>query len=1278
MSELYTAAPANVPETLTAPSKNYKRKVTYAFLGLLAFIVVYFTLMIWFGRLAFRLFNAVSVGIDNSFRAIIVGVFMTFLCFFMLKSLFIFKKHKHPEGHELKPEDEPVLFEFLYKLADEAKAPRPHRVFLSDKVNACVFYELSLINLIYPTKKNLEIGLGLVNVLNVGEFKAVLAHEFGHFAQKSMLLGRYVYMAQKIAFRVVNKRDAFDNFLSGLSRVDLRVAWIGWILSILVWAIRSLVEVLFNSISVLEKAVSREMEFQADLVAVSLTGSDALINGLSKLRAADEAYDAALAEVNFRLGEKMAVRDLFTLQSAYIEKMRWIKDDPSYGSSPDMNELNASKRIFSRGVANPPQMWSTHPNDKDREENAKATYIKADINPESSEILFSNSIEKREALTKELIATAKVETQLLSNEDGQSGFEERLFDWAPLHPKYRGFYYSRFIFQDFKLVDEIFDIQIGLDLKKEYETLYPANLSDLIEQQNEIIEEISALKMFQNETLTAEKRVVMHRGNEIKRREIPAFLLALNQEELELRKLLIDEGRKIRKVNYETCLQLNADKAQYLKDLCRLIHYAEHRIADLVDARGKLENTIQISVADGRVSDSEWDSIIEDAYLLESVLESIYAQRTTIQIGSTLMSKLGEKGYAGLMEDYVLGSPKMENFERWYNNLDTWVSQARFALYELRNGSLAHLLELEDEIKKAYLSEKLNLSFSSDPITIPEEFKLLLPGQERKLTLKLGLWDRFQVGDGIFPTLAKLGVAASLIGMAVFVGSMSQSSSLWVYNGLDRQVEVNINGTPIAVLPHTHHQLEVNFDDEFEICSTIGKDTVEMFFPKTLKRTKHLVYNIGGASSFLEHTVSYGFDGPSNEVYRGSERWFSSSADFIFKEAPSTIQLRKKSSTTRRALVGLSNYPVHMTQEWIRDPQQLKETSIVQAIWSSTSNPNLLDWITLASNLDSTLEFLDRRLELFPDDVFSCRAVMDFGNDKQKSALCSTIEKKSAQNPNDGNLYYLKVRCQEDGTIQDRNFLLGKQKWPNNPWLNYAVAHTYVTESNWADAYDCYSVIIDELPSLAIANSVLIEGTQRMCGFSSPMTEAFLKKQPVIQFVRNIEGGIDSGNMSPYDKALFEIHHGAYDQALSTIRLTLEDVKKLNWFVAGSKNVSQKVIDEALSMSALEGIDHQSIFMAIALKAKEEMDYSSLINKLTEIYNPYDLDRNKIAEFVVAVKNSKFDDAENIVQSFRLPSQILPKFYLIGCIIHGKFTPQKWRKSVKNLLMVYEKPYLDL
>ena len=135
-------------------------------------------------------------------------------------------------------------------------------MFLADNVNAAVFYDLSLLNLLFPSKKNLIIGLGLVNVLTLSEFKAVLAHEFGHFGQKSMAVGRWVYVAQQIAAHIVAKRDALDKFLRMLSRTDIRVAWIGMALTLVVWSIRSLLETAFNLVLMAQRALSREMEFR--------------------------------------------------------------------------------------------------------------------------------------------------------------------------------------------------------------------------------------------------------------------------------------------------------------------------------------------------------------------------------------------------------------------------------------------------------------------------------------------------------------------------------------------------------------------------------------------------------------------------------------------------------------------------------------------------------------------------------------------------------------------------------------------------------------------------------------------------------------------------------------------------------------------------------------------------------------------------------------------------------------------------------------------------------
>src|SRR5262245_6306825 len=224
MSLSYPPGPESVPPNLTAPSAAYKRHAWLAMLGLAAFIALYFALSAWFAWTAWRLLGGMF-GANGNFElpGFLAGVCAAFLAVFMLKALFFLQHRYEIDDIEITRAEQPALFEFIDRLADEARAPRAHKVYLSPRVNAAVFYDLSLLNLIVPSKKNLEIGLGLVNVVSLGELKAVLAHEFGHFAQRSMTVGRWVYVAQQIAAHIIAKRDALDRFLQQLSRIDVRM-----------------------------------------------------------------------------------------------------------------------------------------------------------------------------------------------------------------------------------------------------------------------------------------------------------------------------------------------------------------------------------------------------------------------------------------------------------------------------------------------------------------------------------------------------------------------------------------------------------------------------------------------------------------------------------------------------------------------------------------------------------------------------------------------------------------------------------------------------------------------------------------------------------------------------------------------------------------------------------------------------------------------------------------------------------------------------------------------
>jgi Zn-dependent protease with chaperone function len=322
------------PADLTRATARYKRHAWLAVVGLFGFVALYLSLTGWFCWTSARLFWALYRGDENGFFDFLGGALSGLLGVFLLGALFFIKSGGKPSDLEVTASEEPELFAFLNALADRARAPRPHRVFLSMRVNAAVFYDLSLVNLLFPTKKNLEIGLGLVNTLSLSEMTAVLAHEFGHFAQRSMAVGRWVYIAQQVAGQIVASRSWLDRALAALSSIDIRVAWIGWMMRIIVSSIRSLLDTAFGLVILAQRALGREMEFQADLVSVSLAGSDALVHALYRLGAADGAWSNALSIAGREASLGHAVPDLFLLQTRIIERMAGILNEPTHGASP--------------------------------------------------------------------------------------------------------------------------------------------------------------------------------------------------------------------------------------------------------------------------------------------------------------------------------------------------------------------------------------------------------------------------------------------------------------------------------------------------------------------------------------------------------------------------------------------------------------------------------------------------------------------------------------------------------------------------------------------------------------------------------------------------------------------------------------------------------------------------------------------------------------------------------------------------------------------------------
>jgi Zn-dependent protease with chaperone function len=359
---------------------------------------------------------------------------------------------------EITEDDEPVFFAFLRRLTDEIGAPMPHRVLVSPDVNAAVMPEHSLANLFVPPKKNLLVGLGLLNMLNLSEFKAVMGHEFGHFSQKTSRLQAYVYVANRVMLGLLNGPDRLDLWIESARRharhstgFDSLVAGIfAAAAGGSVWAVRAVMAGLYKLVNMATLALMRENEFHADRIAVSVAGSNATVHCLYRSRFAEEALQEAARHLEVASQHQLYTRDLFFQQTTAATYLRKKAKKPNLGLPPALHGLNDGEdtRLFDADEDSPvPEMWSTHPSNFDREENAKEIFIPAAIDERSPWVLFADPDELRERVTYRFYRVAfrvKKDVELVPPEDVQ-GFLDDEHAEISYDPKYHGAYDERWI-----------------------------------------------------------------------------------------------------------------------------------------------------------------------------------------------------------------------------------------------------------------------------------------------------------------------------------------------------------------------------------------------------------------------------------------------------------------------------------------------------------------------------------------------------------------------------------------------------------------------------------------------------------------------------------------------------------------------------------------------------------------------------------------------------------------------------------------------------------------
>jgi Zn-dependent protease with chaperone function len=395
-------------------SSEFKKMTSKAITSIAMFILVYLVLLV----LSFALTGLCLAGgigliiLKPMVVTLGVGIGLASLGFFIVMFLFkfMFKKHKIDRSNltEITQKQEPQLFQFIQEIVEEVQTDFPKKIYLSSDVNACVFYDSSFWSMFFPIKKNLQIGLGLVNTISKQEFKAILAHEFGHFSQKSMKVGSYVYHVNQVIYNMLYDNESFDNMIQKWANVSGYFSFFAAIAIKIIQGIQWILKKMYDYINVSYMALSREMEFHADEVAANVAGYKPLKESLLRMDLADHSYYAVLNFYENKIENNVKSLDIFKEQQFVMNFLAKESELPFKDNLPLVSEMDRSK--YNKSKLNIKDQWASHPSTEDRVKALeKLNIIKDFTDTQPALNLFNQPENISKILTKNLFANVNYE-----------------------------------------------------------------------------------------------------------------------------------------------------------------------------------------------------------------------------------------------------------------------------------------------------------------------------------------------------------------------------------------------------------------------------------------------------------------------------------------------------------------------------------------------------------------------------------------------------------------------------------------------------------------------------------------------------------------------------------------------------------------------------------------------------------------------------------------------------------------------------------------------------
>ena len=261
------------------PKVDIRPRRSMAFFAVLAILMViasYLFVLALAAACVYLPYLALSLSESPGFYVLALFLFGIAIAGAMLWSLVPRPDQFVAPGMLLDRSAQPRLYAELDDIAASLNERLPGEVYLIPDANAFVADRGGVMG--FGSRRVMGLGIPLFSALTVSQFRAVLAHEFGHYYGGDTSLGPWVHRTKTAMVRI------FEN-VGSLGQLA-RIAVLGVMYLVVASVLKAYFKLFLRAINM----VSRRQEHRADELACLVAGREPLIEGLRSIHGAAMAW----------------------------------------------------------------------------------------------------------------------------------------------------------------------------------------------------------------------------------------------------------------------------------------------------------------------------------------------------------------------------------------------------------------------------------------------------------------------------------------------------------------------------------------------------------------------------------------------------------------------------------------------------------------------------------------------------------------------------------------------------------------------------------------------------------------------------------------------------------------------------------------------------------------------------------------------------------------------------------------------------------------------------